>query len=41
MHGAHFIERIVAKRQAASIEIAKNIGRGIRVHVHADCAGIF
>jgi hypothetical protein len=41
MNGAHFVERVLAKRQAASIEIAQHIRRSFRVYVHADCAGIF
>ena len=41
MNGAHFVERVLAKRQTASIEIAQHIRRSFRVYVHADCAGIF
>jgi hypothetical protein len=39
--GAELVERIIAKGQAAMVEMAEDIGGGGWIHIEADGAGIF
>src|SRR5277367_1043343 len=39
--GAKLVERIIAKGQAAAVQMAEHIGSGGWIHIEADRAGIF
>jgi hypothetical protein len=41
MLGAYLVERIVAKRQAAAIQMTDHVGSSCRIHIDADGTGVF